>query len=77
MHVGGDGLGGYANIGKSEVVGDDAAPAVGTKLDLWMRHLQGSCSLNKSVKNRGIGRRDDPQAQVLIFLFDARGADAG
>ena len=39
VHVGGDGFGGGADIGKSEVVGDDAAPAVGTELDLGMRHV--------------------------------------
>ena len=38
VDVGGDGLGSDADVGEGEVVGDDAAPAVGTKLDDWMRH---------------------------------------
>ncbi len=39
VHVGGNGLGGDAHIGKGEIVGDDRAPAVGTEFDLRMRHV--------------------------------------
>ena len=39
VNVGCHGLCGNADVGKGEVVGDDAAPAIGTKLDLRMRHL--------------------------------------
>jgi hypothetical protein len=38
VDVGGDGFGGDAHVGKGEVVGDDAAPAVGAEFDLRMRH---------------------------------------
>jgi hypothetical protein len=34
VDVGGDGFSGDAHIGEGEVVGDDAAPAVGAELDL-------------------------------------------
>jgi hypothetical protein len=37
MNIGRDGLGGDADIGEGEVVGDDGAPAVGTKFDLRLR----------------------------------------
>ena len=37
---------GRAHIGKGKVVGDNAAPAVGTKLDLWMRHCLSLSSVN-------------------------------
>ena len=38
LDVGGYGLGRHAHIGKGKVVGDKAAPAVGTKLDLRLGH---------------------------------------
>ena len=44
VNIGGHSFGGDAHIGEGVVVGDDAAPAVGTKLDLRMRHSGVSCS---------------------------------
>ena len=39
VHIGGNGFGGDAHVGKGEVVGDDAAPSVGAKLDLRVSHV--------------------------------------
>ncbi len=39
VDVGGDGFGGGADVGEGEVVGDDAAPAVGAEFDDRMRHM--------------------------------------
>src|SRR5580698_806210 len=38
VEIGGYGLGGDADIGEGEVVGDEAAPAVGAEFDLRMGH---------------------------------------
>ena len=49
VNVGGDGLGGDAHVGKGEVVGDDAAPAVGAELDLRMGHGWVVLLVNRTV----------------------------
>ena len=46
-----------ANIGKSKVVGDDAAPAVSSKLDLWMGHTEIALSLSTGVISRAAVER--------------------
>src|SRR5262249_23768526 len=52
VNVGGDCPCRGAHVGECEVVGDDAAPAIGSKLDLWMRHVEVSLSPCRSLNNR-------------------------
>jgi hypothetical protein len=40
MNVSRHGLGGNADVGEGEIVGNNAAPAVGAKLDLRVRHVR-------------------------------------
>ena len=56
MDVGGDGFGGGADVGEGEVVGDDAAPAVGAEFDLGMGHGEWGVLLERVYRNLSMDR---------------------
>jgi hypothetical protein len=58
MDVSGDGLGGDADVGEGEVVGDDGAPAVGAELDLRIGHDWVLALPQTRVYDGGAGRRE-------------------
>ena len=55
MHIGSNGLGRGANVGEGEVVGNDAAPAVGAKFDLRMGHVGWNAPLQESIESNWRG----------------------
>ena len=57
MNIGGNRRRRRAHIGKRKVVGDNAAPAVSSKLDLWMGHTEIALSLINECNHQAVDER--------------------